>query len=231
MTGPILRALDQLPDPRFRWTLVKAIGLTLAILIGVYAVVGTLIAGIDPFTLPFIGLVDPGLWLAGLAVGALMLASIFLMIPVAALCIGFFLDDIAGAVEDRHYPHLPPADPPGLIATVIDALGFFGVLIAANIVALAIYLLVAPLAPFIFYIVNGYLLGREYFQLVALRRMPPAEAKRFRRANRGRIWIMGIAMAVPLSIPILNLVVPLVGVAAYTHLFHELRGRVSTPAR
>lgn len=231
MMQPIFLALNQLPDPRFRMVLIKAIAMTLGVLIGIYALVGYLVSGIDPFTLPLLGMVDPGTWLAGLAVGAVMLASIFLMIPVASLCIGFLLEDIANAVEGVHYPALPPAKSPGLLATVIDSLRFFGILVAANLGALVIYVFVAPLAPFIFYLVNGYLLGREYFQLVALRRLPPAEANALRQANRGRIWAMGVAMAVPLSIPILNLIIPLVGVAAYTHLFHEVRGRVSRPVR
>ena len=231
MIAPILKALDQLPDPRFRGVLLKAVAMTLGVLVALYALVGFLVAGIDPFTLPWIGTVDPGALMAGIAIGAVMLASIFLMIPVASLCIGFLLDDIADAVERLHYPHLPATSGPGFVVTLIDSVRFFAILVGANILALAIYLLVAPLAPVIFYLVNGYLLGREYFQLVALRRLPQAEAKALRQANRGRIWAMGVAMAVPLSIPIFNLLVPLVGVAAYTHLFHELRGRVSTRAR
>lgn len=231
MIDPIAKALNQLPDPRFRFVLIKAIAMTLGVLIAVYAVVGYLVAGIDPFTLPWIGTVDLGGLMAGLAIGAMMIASIFLMIPVASLCIGFLLEDIADAVEDLHYPHLTPARPPSLLVTLLDTVRFFAILVAANIAALAIYLLFAPLAPVIFYLVNGYLLGREYFQLVALRRMSLAEAKALRRAHRGRIWAMGVAMAVPLSVPLLNLVIPLIGVAAYTHLFHGLRGRISTPAR
>jgi len=231
MIQPIMAALNQLPDPRFRLVLLKGVAMTLGVLIALYTIVGYLVSGIDPFTLPWIGLVDPSNWLAGIAVGAMMLASIFLMIPVASLCIGFLLDDIAEAVEEVHYPNLPSATSPSLLVTLIDSVRFFAILVAANIGALVIYIFVAPLAPFIFYLVNGYLLGREYFQLVAVRRMPLIEATALRKANRGRIWAMGVAMAIPLSIPILNLLIPLIGVAAYTHLFHSLRGRVSTQGR
>lgn len=231
MIDPILKALNQLPDPKFRAVLIKAVAMTLGVLVALYAIVGYLVSGIDPFSLPWIGIVDPGLLMTGIAVGAMMFASIFLMIPVASLCIGFLLDDIAEAVEAEHYPHLPPANPASFATTLVDTLRFFGILVAANIAALVIYIMVAPLAPFIFYLVNGYLLGREYFQLVALRRLSLAEAKTLRRANRGQIWALGVAMAIPLSIPLLNLLIPLIGVAAYTHLFHGLRRRVSTQAR
>ena len=231
MIGAVLKALDQLPDPRFRGVLIKAVLMTLGVLVALYVLVGILVAGIDPFTLPLIGLVDPGGLMTGLAIGAVMLASIFLMIPVASLCIGFLLDDIAGAVEDLHYPHLPKARGASLTTTLLDTVRFFAILVGANLAALVIYIMVAPLAPVIFYLVNGYLLGREYFQLVALRRLSPVEAKALRQLNRGRIWAMGVAMAVPLSIPVLNLLVPLIGVAAYTHLFHDLGGTVSTRVR
>ncbi|RED12096.1 EI24 domain-containing protein [Pontivivens insulae] len=227
MNTAILRALDQLGDPRFRGVLIKAILLTIAVLVALFTLVGWTVSGVDPFTLPWIGEVDPSGWLTGLAIGAMLLASVFLMIPVASICIGFFLEDIAGAVEDRYYPSLPKANKLSVPAAIIDSLQFFGILVAANLAALIIYIFVAPLAPFIFYIVNGYLLGREYFHLVALRRLPKREAVALRKANKGRIWVMGIAMAVPLSIPILNLIIPFVGVAAYTHLFHQLRGRVA----
>ncbi len=224
MIGPIAKALDQIGDRAFRAVLLKAVGLTVGVLVALYVLAGWLVAGLGPYDLPVIGVVDPGGWAAGIAVGALILASVFLMIPVASICIGFFLEDIAAAVEARHYPDLPGASPLSLSRALVDSLQFFGVLVIANLCALVIYLLVPPLAPVIFYVVNGYLLGREYFQLVALRRVPKSEARRLRRRHRGRIWVMGMAMAVPLSVPIVNLLVPLVGVAAYTHLYHDITG-------
>jgi uncharacterized protein involved in cysteine biosynthesis len=88
------------------------------------------------------------------------------------------------------------------------------------------YLISGPFAPLVFWAVNGYLFGREYFELVALRRLEPAEMRQLRGQYSLRIWLAGSLMAVPLSIPLLNLIVPLVGVATYTHMFHRLR-RVS----
>ncbi|WP_367179788.1 EI24 domain-containing protein [uncultured Paraglaciecola sp.] len=73
-----------------------------------------------------------------------------------------------------------------------------------------------------FWLVNGFLLGREYAQQVAIRHIPVKDARNFRRANRGQIWMLGAVLAVPLSIPLINLLIPIIGVAAYTHLFHRL---------
>jgi uncharacterized protein involved in cysteine biosynthesis len=74
----------------------------------------------------------------------------------------------------------------------------------------------------VFWLVNGYLLGREYFQLVAMRRLGAAGAANLRRHFGPRIWLAGVLMAVPLSVPVLNLIVPVIGVAVFTHQFHRL---------
>lgn len=221
----LTRALAQIGDPAFRSVLLRGLAITLAVLVAVFWAV---MAGLgwllpDAVTLPWIGPVgfvdDLASWAA---FGLLLLLSVVLMAPVAAVAVGFFLDEIAAAVEARHYPRLPAATPPGLAVQLRDALTFFAVVVAANLVALAAYLAVPPLAPVIFWLVNGYLLGREYFQLVAIRRLGPAGAAALRRRHMGRIWLAGTMMAVPLSIPAVNLVVPILGVAVFTHQFHRL---------
>ena len=152
----------------------------------------------------------------------MLVASVFLMIPVAALFVGFFLEEVAEAVEARHYPGLPPASPPGLLSNLGNAVRFAGVVVFANILAVILYFVAGPLAPFVFYAVNGYLLGREYFELVAARHMGFGPAVAFRRRHWARAWLAGTLMAVPLTIPIMNLFVPVLGVATVTHQFHRL---------
>lgn len=222
------RALAQMRDPRFIGVFLRAIALTLGglvvITVGLVTGLGWLLP--DTVSLPWIGPVgfvdDVVSWAA---VALMIVLSVVMMVPTAAAVVGFFLDDIASAVEERHYPELPPARKMPLTEQVGDALRFFVLLVVVNAVALIAYLVLAPLAPLIFWAVNGFLLGREYFQLVALRRMAPAEALALRRANSGRIWLAGTAMAVPLSVPLLNLLVPVVGVAVFTHQFQ----RMATP--
>jgi uncharacterized protein involved in cysteine biosynthesis len=103
-----------------------------------------------------------------------------------------------------------------------DSLRFLGIFVGANLLALLLYIPFAPFAPFIFYGLNGYLLGREYFQLVASRRLSRTDVQRMWRGHRRSIWALGTLLALPLSVPFLGLLIPLVGVAAFTHLFHEL---------
>lgn len=221
-----LRAVGQAFDARFLGVLLKALALTVALLVALWVGAGWAISLLPDwsFSLPWIGEIGLGGALAGVAWLGILLASAFLMLPVAAIFIGVFLEEIAGAVEDRHYPHLPEVRPQPILETIVDALQFFGVMVAANLVALVFYLLSGPLAPLVFWLVNGFLLGREYFQMVALRRLPPEEARRLRKRNFGQILLAGTLMAVPLTIPVVNLIVPILGVATFTHLFHRLNG-------
>ncbi len=227
------KAVGQLSDPRFRRVLWLGLGLTAGLLVALYAAVVWLVGLFAPetVTLPWIGPVG---WVDTLLSGAslllMMVLSVFLMVPVASAFTSMFLDDVAEAVEDRHYPHLPEVAPIGWLEGLQDTLGFLGVIVAANLLALLVYGFMAatfvllPFTPLVFWSLNGYLLGREYFQLVAMRRMDRASAKAAFRRNRGTIWFAGALMAMPLSVPLVNLLVPIVGAATFTHLFYRLEG-------
>lgn len=218
-------AVSQMTDPRFRGVLLTGIGLTLAVLIGFSVVVVWLLGVLvgDQTTLPLIGEVtwlnDLVGWGSGLALAIL---SVFLMIPVASAVTGLFLDTVAQAVEEKHYPRLGPAQRVPLVDTLRDTFSFLGVLIVANLCALLLYVILAPAAPLIFWGLNGFLLGREYFTLAAIRRVGRAQAKVLRSRYMLRIWAAGFLMAVPLSVPLLNLIIPILGAATFTHLFHRL---------
>ncbi len=213
----------------FRASALRVLGLgvalSLVLLTGFYAGTVHVVDWLTPdtLTLPWIGEVT---WIKDLmSWGSLVLMlvlSFFLMIPVASAFTGLFLDDVADAVEARHYPHLPPARKISFGQSLQDSLGFLAVIVAVNVAALVLYFFVGPAAPLLFWAVNGYLLGREYFQMVAQRRLELPAARTLYRANRGRIFAAGVLMAVPLSLPVVNLVVPVLGAATFTHLFHRL---------
>lgn len=221
-----LRTLGQLGDTRFRRVLLLGIVLTLALLVGACAAVFVLLQWMfgPEATLPLFGPVSwLGDFLSWTSLFVMLALSIFLMIPVASAITSMFLEDVADAVEDRHYAHLSPATPVPFGEALRDTVSFLGVLIGANIMALFLYAIFSPLTPFIFYGMNGYLLGREYFTLVAMRREGRAGARRMLRENSLTIWAAGILMAVPLTVPVMNLVIPILGAASFTHIYHGLR--------
>ena len=221
-----LTALGQLNDPRFRAVLIKGIGLTILLLAGLYALVFFGVGLLLPETvsLPWIGEVTLSESLFSWGSLILMVVfSVFLMIPVASAFTGIFLDDVADAVEAKHYPHLTPAPQVGLADNLRESIKFLVVLLLANLAALVLYF--TPLAPFVFYGLNGFLLGREYFRMIAVRRLGRHEAGQLFRRNLLTIWSAGALMALPLTIPIMNLVVPILGVATFTHIYHRLSAK------
>lgn len=219
------KAIAQLPDPRFRSVLWRGIGLTIALLVGLYAGLLWLIEWLteEPITLPGVGEVT---WVGDLlgwgSLGLIIVMSIFLMVPVASAITSIFLDEVAQAVEDKHFPNLPDVPHVTFWDGLRDTVNFLAVLIAANIFAFVLYAIFPFAAIFIFYALNGFLLGQEYFQLAAMRRIGRARAKELRKQHQLKIWLAGCLMAVPLSFPLVNLVIPILGAATFTHLYHAV---------
>jgi len=221
-------ALAQTGDPVFRRVIWLGLALAIALLFAMYALLLLVIQIFTPdsLTIPIAGEVR-GLGTL-LSIGSLvfMLAlSIFLMVPVASAFTGLFLDDVADAVEGRHYPQLATAPRASLWVTMTDSARYFALLVGLNLLGMLVFALSGGLGIVILWAINGFLLAREYFTMIALRRLPPAEAREMRNRHPLRLWVAGVLMAIPLSIPILNLFVPVLGAATFTHLFHKLHAR------
>ncbi|MEO9863003.1 MAG: EI24 domain-containing protein [Yoonia sp.] len=223
------KAIGQMPDPRFRRVLWLGIMLTIALLVGAYALILWFISATTSEGIEIPGVDGPVTWIGDLlgwgSLAIMLVLSVFLMVPVASAITSLFLDDVAQAVEDKHYPHLKPVPRVPFFDGLRDTVNFLGVLIGANILAVFAYMALPFLSFAIFYGLNGYLLGREYFQVVAMRRLGRKGAKDLRKQHKGQIWMAGCLMAVPLSIPLINLVIPILGAATFTHLFHRLSRR------
>ncbi|MEM6727383.1 MAG: EI24 domain-containing protein [Pseudomonadota bacterium] len=222
-----LKALAQIGDPRFRGILWRGIGLTIALLVGAYAALLALIEWLtqEPLSLPLVGEVT---WIGDLlgwgSLIFMLIASVFLMVPVASAITSLFLDEVADAVEAHYYPRVPRPPRIPFWDAVRDTVNFLGVLIAVNIFALILYVMFPPATPVIFVGINGYLLGREYFTISAMRHLGREGARTKRKEHAGVIWVAGCLMAVPLTLPLVNLFIPILGAATFTHIFHRLNG-------
>jgi len=219
-------AIGQWNDPKFRRAIWFGLALAVALLFAMYAAVLLIVQLFTPDTLmlPVVGEVGGLATLLSLAsIAILLVLSVFLMVPVASAFTGMFLDDVADAVEARHYPQLPPAPRAPFLTALVDSLRYFGVLVALNLVGLVVFIFTGGIGIIILWAINGYLLSREYFTMIALRRLSPDAAHAMRRDNFLRLWIAGILMAIPLSVPLVNLFMPVIGAATFTHLFHRLR--------
>lgn len=159
--------------------------------------------------------------LGGLA--TIVLTWLFFPAVVTSI-MGFYLDDAADAVEKRHFPDLPLPRRQPIQEIILSSLRFLSVTAALNVVAL-LFLLLPAVFPFVFYGINGYLLGREYFEVVALRRLDPTAAARFRRSHRLQVFLAGLVIAFLLTLPFVNLLAPVIGTAAMVHIFHGMNNR------
>ena len=221
-----LRSVAQFDDPRFRRVLWRGLGLTIVLLAAACLLV---IYGVNQllYSALVAGMISDQSWLGSLFnIGGVLLTialSIWVMVPVASAIIALFLDEVAQAVEARHYPHLPKQAAAKLQDQILVSIRFLGLLILANIGALILSMILPFLAPLVFWATNGYLMGREYFQMAAMRRMPRTQAQELLQRHQGAIWCAGILMAIPLSIPLVGLFIPVLSAATFTHLFERLR--------
>jgi CysZ protein len=233
MLDAAIKALKQLSSRPFRGVLLKSAGLAIALLalltIALYRFSAWLAASGGTWAEGAVGsfahgpLVALG-WVLAIALGfGLFAGAVFLMPAVTAFTASFFIDEISVLVEHEHYP----AEPPGVTLPLLRA-ALEGIKAAA--LAIAVYLCAAPFLLFagfgavIFFLATAYVLGREYFELVAMRFRPVPQAKALRRFYRMSAFTGGLFIAAFVSIPILNLATPLFGTALMVHLYKRLTG-------
>lgn len=231
MISQFSKAVGQLGDPKLRRVLWLSIGLSLVLFVVLWFTLWWVATTVPAEAIPGVQWMQETLgeivdWLAGfLFVGTLLVLTLMLFPAVVTVIVGFFLDEVADAVEARHYPALPAARDQSLSEVVISTVKFALLVVALNLLALPFYILlifVPPLNLVLFYMVNGYLVSREYFDMVAQRRLAPGDVKRLRRSHRGRLQLAGMALVLLMTIPILNLLTPVLGTAFMVHVYQRM---------
>lgn len=182
----------------------------------------------ETINLPWIGQVAIGSALSWGSLALFPVMGFFLMAPVAAAFSGIFADQVADAVETDHYPQ-DIGKPLDFWDGLLDS---FAVMLAVLGVGLATLILtpfIGPLAPLLFYGANGWLLGREFFQMTARRHLPPEEATELRKRRAGAATALGVMIALLLTVPVINIVIPTLAAAGFTHLYHLTRRSARYP--
>jgi len=220
---PFVKAALQLPEPAFRHAFWRGFGLSVATLFGLGAILHIAIGWV---ALVGIGWID---WvLHALGHLAYVALSWVLFPSIATLMISIFTDEIAEAVEKRHYPADPPGRPETVGAAMAASLRLVLLPLLLNLLVLPLYLI--PGVNFVVYIlVNGILLGREYFGQVARRYVDDAAEARIRKANRWKLLLPRLGIAGMFAVPLLNLLAPLLATAAMVHIFKELQRKTQIP--
>lgn len=217
MIQALARAFGQLPDPAFTRVLILSTLGTVLLFVGLLTGFGWLLAHTSLFD---IGWVETGIDLLG---GLASLVLAWLMFPAVMVAVSStMLDGIVDAVERRHYPDLPPPRPIPLWRSIWEGVKFLGIVILANLLALPFYF-VPVVNLFVWFLVNGYLIGREYFELVAVRRLNPAGVNFLRNERRVGLFVAGVIIAFLSSLPLVNLLVPVLAAAFMAHLVEGMR--------
>ncbi len=223
MSAALSKAFAQLDDPRLQRILLWSVGLALGVLLALAMLLWLAVVQLHLFSWGWLETVfEVG---SGLVIAILL----WLLFPAAvSATIGLYLEGVAEAVEHRHYPGLPAPRGQSIGEAVGSGLKFALVAILLNLAALFVYLiftlvLLPFLNPFVFYALNGYLFGREYYEIVALRRLDDKQAGELRRRNSGRVFLAGVVITVMLTVPLLNLIAPVIATAFMVHIFESIR--------
>ncbi len=214
--SPIARALGQLDDSVFLGVLLRSLLWAVACFAALH------VAAIWAVH----RLLDLHGWLGWLAdllggIGASLLA-LWLFLPVAAIIGTLYIDRIAAAVEHRHYPSLPPARGAPIASQVWDAISIAARILLLNVLALIAALILPGVGLILAWIIGGYAIGRGLFAAVAMRRMPRPAAEALYRRARPAVLTQGCILALAASIPVLNLLIPVIGTAAMVHVLDQV---------
>lgn len=221
MLAAATRAFNQIFTPPFRAVLWKAIGLTLLLLAGLWAALQGLLNYF--VVVPWPGVETAISVLTGLG---LLVGLGFAIAPVTSLFAGLFLDDIAELVEATDYPQDPPGRAMPIMTSILTSIRFFGVVLLVNLFALPLVLFLG-FGYVIFFIANGYLLGREYFEMAARRFADKPAVDRLRQRNGAQIFTAGLLIAGVMAVPLLNILTPLFATAFMVHMHKRIAARAT----
>lgn len=215
MLSPMFRAVSQLDDPVFLGVLLRSTALSVLAFLGLLAAsawaMQTLVG-------------QPGWlgWAAGMAGGlAAALLAVWLFVPAAVLIATLYLDRVAAAVDRRFYPGLPAPQGAPLSVQVWDGVVLGAQVLAFQVIALLLAFALPGVGLVLGWAITGWAIGRGLFVAVAMRRMSRADALRLYGGRRGAVLIQGGVLAMAGIVPLLNLLVPVLGVAALTHVLNR----------
>jgi CysZ protein len=233
MFDAVFKALSQILSPPMRSILWKSVGLALVLIVVVAVSLQRLLSWLagsgELWAETMVGsdyhtLINILAWIVSIAAGlGVAVGAVFLMPAITSLVASVFVDDVADIVEREHYP----AEKPGAALPVGRALNE-----GSNTARLTIlvYMIALPVvfvagAGFIaFFIATAWLLGREYFELAAMRFRTPEDARLMRKQNSATVFTAGLFIAAFVSIPIVNLATPLFGMSFMVHMHKRLSG-------
>jgi uncharacterized protein involved in cysteine biosynthesis len=233
MLDAALKALSQILSPPMRSILWKSVGLALVLIVAAAVALQRLLSWLagsgELWAETMVGsdyhmLINILAWIVSIAAGlGIVVGAVFLMPAISSLVASVFVDDVADIVEREHYPAERPGKALPVGRAVVEGSKTALLTILVYLIALP-FVLIAGAGFIVFFIATAWLLGREYFELAAMRFRSPEEAKIMRKQNSATVFAAGLFIAAFVSIPIVNLATPLFGMAFMVHMHKRLSG-------
>ncbi|MEO0635226.1 MAG: sulfate transporter family protein [Pseudomonadota bacterium] len=223
MLASAARALQTAFRPRFRGAVLRSVGISIGLFVAIWFALDATAGYLFELWLPDAS--RPWAWLEtaiSWVLGAgLLVAGGFILAPVTAIFAGLFLDRLADDVEAHAQPPGPVGRPLPVLTSLSLSVRFFGLIILVNLACLLLVVF-AGLGVVIFFLANGYLLGREFFEFVARRHVSEERVRTLRSQHGGAIFLGGLLTAGVLSLPLVGLLAPFLATAMMVHYFRSL---------
>ena len=217
MIRSLSKGVLQLREPSTKKILWVTLGISILACIALFAFIDLALTHTSFFQVSWIEILLD--FLGRLA--AVMITWLLFPVIISGV-ISLFLEGIARAVEAQHYPNLPQITNPSIVSTIISTGKFLSLLIVLNI-GLLFFFFTGPIYIVLYYIINGYLISREFFDLISLRRVNAVKSGNLRKIHKSRLIFIGTIFVFLMQVPIVNLLVPIVATATMLHLFENWR--------
>jgi len=231
MINAAANAIAQMLTPALRAVLMKAVGLALLLIVIVGVALQRFLSALAENGATWAehsaGFAPHALWnllawlLSIMASLGIITGALFLMPTITAFVGSFFVDETAEAIEREYYPAEPVGRALPFFRAMIEGLKIAALTLVVYFCALP-FIFFAGLGVIILFLANSYLLGREYFELAAMRFHPAYEAKAMRKTNAAYVFLAGMVIAVFVSIPVVNLATPIFAMAFMVHIHKQM---------
>ncbi|MAQ55474.1 MAG: hypothetical protein CMM82_01130 [Rhodospirillales bacterium] len=217
MLNSIIKSLNQIYTAPFRRVLFLSIFLSLLTTLLLWALINKIMFNTTLTSITWLE------WILDILGGGATFILLVLFLPtLVGLIASFMLESICRSVELVYYPSLPKAKGQTLFTGMLVGLRFTVTMIVLNLIFLPL-IVIPPVYLFASWALNGYLLSREFFELVAYRRLDKVNVNRIYKKFRFTLLGYGLVIAFISIIPVINFIVPLFGTAVMLHAFQRIQ--------
>ena len=204
-------------DSKMRAVFLKTVSISIIVILGLMLLIWGLFDSVQIFEFNFLNKLIS--WAIGVI---LVIIASAVLGPMMIVIGGIYSEDIAHYVEKKHYPNRVGHRFVGVAESINTGGRLLFKCLIINVLLIPIYIVggfFPIISVVIFFGVNGYLLSRELFEIVASRHLERDDRLLFWKANRGGSIFIGVAIMCLSTTPLLNLISAMLGVIITTHFF------------